>query len=117
MAPGSGLIGGAPPSDGVWRCHSATSCSPTRSAPEALISRASGAARSVNFVLCSSFQIVPAPSIAGGMLVALITGDRSAPRNTLRVITVIVGGRWAWAVAGTRSAMRERESQKRLHCP
>ena len=86
-----GLTGGEPPSDGVCLCQSATSCRPTRSAFERLISRASGTARSANFVLCSSFQIWPAPSIASGMVAAPIAGERSAPRNRLRVITVTVG--------------------------
>ena len=88
-APATGLIGGAPPSDGGCTCQSATSCSPTRSALEALISFASGTARSGNFVACSSFQTVPAPLIASGMPGALIAGARSAPRNRLRVMTVI----------------------------
>ena len=79
VAPGSGLIGFAPPSDGVCLRHSATSCSPTRSALDSLISRASGIARSANFVPCSSFQTVPAPSIDCAIDGALIAGARSAP--------------------------------------
>ena len=113
----NGLTGFAPPSDGVCLRHSATSCSPTRSALEALISRASGTARSANFVACSSFQIVPEPSIADEIVVALIAGDRSAPRKTLRVITVMVGGFWAWAVGGEDERQRERESQGGFHTP
>ena len=76
---------------------------------EALISRASGITRSANFVLCSSFQTVPAPSIACGMPGASIAGERSAPRNTLRVMTVIV---CASALAGSKQGEhddRERE--------
>ncbi len=102
MAPATGLIGGAPPSDGVCLRHSATSCRPTRSAPERLISRASGTARSANLVLCNSFQTTPAPSIACAIPAALIAGFRSAPRNRLRVITVISGVRAS--AAGLNSA-------------
>ncbi len=105
MAPGTGLIGGAPPSDGVCLRQSATSCSPTRSARDRLISRASGTARSRNRVLCSSFQMTPAPSIACGMLAAPIAGPRSAPRNTLRVITETLGPPLASAAAGIAIAI------------
>ena len=65
---------------------------------DALISAASGTARSANFVLTISFNTVPAPSIAFAMSGAPIAGLRSAPRNTLRVITVTV---CASAVAGS----------------
>ena len=105
VAPGIGLIGGAPPSDGVCVRQSATSWSPTRSALDRLISRASGAARSGNLVLCSSFQITPAPSIACGIPGALIAGERSAPRNRLRVITVTLGPLLAWAATGIAIAI------------
>ena len=105
FAVGIGLIGGAPPSDGVCLRHSATSCRPTRSALDRLISRASGRARSANRVRCISFQIVPAPSIACPIVGALIAGARSAPRNTLRVMTVTSGARrLASATAGIASA-------------
>ena len=72
---------------------------------DALISRASGTTRSANFVACSSFQTVPAPSIASGIVGALIAGERSAPRNRLRVMTVTVGAlAAACAAAGLHSA-------------
>ena len=72
---------------------------------DALISRASGTTRSANLVACSSFQTVPAPSIASGIVGALIAGARSAPRNRLRVMTVTVGAlAAACAAAGLSSA-------------
>ena len=47
---------------------------------------------------------MPAPSMAAGMSVALIAGERSAPRNTLRVMTVILGPLFASATAGIAMA-------------
>jgi hypothetical protein len=67
-----------------------------------LISRASGTARSGKFVRRNWFQIKPAPSSDCTIPGALIAGARSAPRCTLRVITVIVDP--VFAPAGIASA-------------
>jgi hypothetical protein len=105
VASGSGLSGGAPPSEGIcWR-QSATSWRPTRSGLARSISRASGTARSGKFVLWNSFQIWPAPSIASGIDPASIAGPRSAPRKRLRVMTVTLGPPLDFAGSGFAAAV------------